>query len=82
MKAQLFTRVTNREILTWIQKVSGTAPLIMVVGGYNGTHPLNDVEVISTQGTNRCAKPIRPILAGEVCDHLPNIYIFLKKGQK
>ena len=81
MKAQLFTRITNREILTWIQKVSDTAPLIMVVGGFNGTHPVNDVEVITTKGTNRCAKPIRPILAGEVCDNLPNmdIIFFLKK---
>ena len=70
MKASIFTRITNREILNWIQDQSQSAPLLMVVGGYNGTTALNDVELISTQG-KKCVKPIRPI--GEVriyfCSH-------------
>ena len=67
MKASIFTRITNREILNWIQDQSQSAPLLMVVGGYNGTTALNDVELISTQG-KKCVKPIRPI--GEVKSYL------------
>ena len=67
MKASIFTRITNRELLLWIQDQSQSAPLLMVVGGYNGTTALNDVELISTQG-KKCVKPIRPI--GEVKSYL------------
>ena len=67
MKASIFTRITNREILNWIQDQSQSAPLLMVVGGYNGTTALNDVELISTQG-KKCVKPIRSI--GEVRSYL------------
>ena len=44
--ANFFTRVANREILTWIQEIAGTSPLLMVGGGNNGTNALNDVEVL------------------------------------
>ena len=67
MKASIFTRITNRELLLWIQDQSQSAPLLMVVGGYNGTTALNDVELISTQG-KKWVKPIRPI--GEVKSYL------------
>ena len=62
LKATIFTRVSNREILLWIQKVTDTSPLLMVVGGFNSEKGLiSDVEVISAKPSNVCSKFVRPI---------------------
>lgn len=64
LKATIYTRVTDREILTWIQKESDSFPLLMVVGGYNSNRPngiLNDVELITSKRNNVCSKHVRPI---------------------
>ena len=62
LRATIYTRVTNREILTWIQKESDSFPLLMVVGGYNKESLLlNDVELISSTPNNVCSKHVRPI---------------------
>ena len=46
----------------WIQKMTETSPLIMVVGGYNSKDKLlNDVELISSKDQNLCSKFVRPI---------------------
>ena len=58
----VFTRISNRDILYWIQQVTNTFPLVMVVGGYNTEKELlTDVELISGEANNVCSKNIRPI---------------------
>ena len=67
LEATIYVRITNREILNWIQKESNTSPLLMVVGGYNKDQKLlNDVELISSKKNNVCSKAVRPIF-GKVC---------------
>ena len=69
LEATLYTKVANREILTWIQKETDTTPLLLVYGGYNGTknafnNPdgiLNDVELISTTKPSLCSKRVQPV---------------------
>ncbi len=62
LKATIYTRVTNRDVLYWIQNVTDTFPILMVVGGYNEQEKLlNDVELISTRPGNLCSKHVRPI---------------------
>ena len=34
LKATIYTRVSNRKILNWIQEQTDTNPLVMVIGGY------------------------------------------------
>lgn len=55
--------MTNRRVLNWIQEVTDTTPLLMVVGGYsdlvsNGI--TNDIELISTRTNNLCTKFVKP----------------------
>ena len=58
----VFTRISNRDILYWIQQVTNTFPLVMVVGGYNTEKELlTDVELISGEANNVCSKNVRPI---------------------
>ena len=33
LKASIYARVSNREILTWIQQTTNTSPLVAVIGG-------------------------------------------------
>ena len=62
LRATIYTRLTNREVLLWVQKVTDTSPLLMVVGGYNSEKKLlNDVELVSTKPNNVCSKYVRPI---------------------
>ena len=54
----------NRKILTWIQRITETSPLLMVVGGYNfnATNGLiSDVELVSATAGNACSKRVRPL---------------------
>jgi secreted trypsin-like serine protease len=61
LKATIYARVSNREILTWIQKVTDTSPLVVVIGGYTSFEykkkklvpkveagPDNDIEILSS----------------------------------
>ena len=81
LKATIYTRVSNREILTWIQKITDTYPLVVVIGGYtrqifsrtkgltdrDEPGPDNDIEIISKN--NQCKKGIRPADDGQLlCD--------------
>merc|ERR1711935_145106 len=75
-------RVSNREILTWIQKETDTYPLVVVIGGYSTLEysrkkklqskvepgPDSDVEIISTD--RKCQKGIKAVNPGvkKVCD--------------
>ena len=34
LRATIYTRVSQRKVLHWIQKISGTQPVVMVVGGF------------------------------------------------
>ena len=60
-EATIFTRVSNRQILSWIQNTTDTSPLLMVVGGYsnkklnkvNGL--LRSVELITPTGNKFCS---------------------------
>ena len=69
LKASIFTRIADRRILTWIQKVTNTEPLLMVVGGYAENVPgapnnlLNYVEIIEPRYNprSRCSKSVSPI---------------------
>ena len=62
LRATIYTRVTNREVLLWIQKETDTLPLLMVVGGFNKDKKLlNDVELVSSTPNNVCSKAVRPI---------------------
>ena len=64
LEATLYTRISNRKILTWIQRITDTSPLLMVVGGYNfnATNGLiSDVELVSTKAGNACSKRVRPL---------------------
>ena len=67
LKAQIFVRVADRNVLRWIQEVTDTHPLLMVYGGYGKADRneqnkiLNSVEVISTNKNFVCQKHVRPI---------------------
>ena len=57
----ILTRVSNRQILSWIQKTTDTSPLLMVVGGYssesfnNVNGLLRSVELITPNGNRLCS---------------------------
>ena len=59
-EATIFTRVSNRQILSWIQKITDTSPLLMVVGGFNDKDLnkvnglLRSVELITPTGNRFC----------------------------
>eukprot|EP00094_Tigriopus_californicus_P006154 TCALIF_05926-PA protein Name:"Similar to snk Serine protease snake (Drosophila melanogaster)" AED:0.19 eAED:0.19 QI:0/0.83/0.71/0.85/0.66/0.71/7/188/824 len=64
LEAQIYTRLTNRQILTWIQRNTDTSPYLMVIGGYNENEfngLLRDVELISAEPNNLCTKRVRPL---------------------
>ncbi len=64
LEATLYTRITSRKILTWIQRLTDTSPLVMVAGGYNADAPnglLHDVELVSPTPGNLCSKRVRPL---------------------
>ena len=50
LNATILTRISHREILTWIQQVTDTTPLLMVVGGYSAQRN------ILLGGNNECIK--------------------------
>ena len=60
-EATIFTRVSNRQILSWIQETTDTSPLIMVVGGYNNRNKnkvnglLKSVELLTPSGSRFCS---------------------------
>ena len=60
-EATIFTRVSNRQILSWIQNTTDTSPLLMVVGGYSNKKPnkvnglLRSVELITPTGNKFCS---------------------------
>ena len=35
LRATIYTRVSQRKVLHWIQKITGTQPVVMVVGGFS-----------------------------------------------
>ena len=35
LRATIYTRVSQRKVLRWIQKISGTEPVVMVAGGFS-----------------------------------------------
>ena len=73
LKATIYTRVSNRQVLTWIQKVTETTPLIMVVGGFASFNtdrlgrvkqpkynkPTFDIELISQRNSKSCSKAVK-----------------------
>ena len=73
IKATIYTRVSNRQVLTWIQKVTETTPLIMVVGGFASFNtdrlgrvkqpkynkPTFDIELISQRNSKSCSKAVK-----------------------
>jgi hypothetical protein len=64
LKATIYTRVTDRRVLNWIQRNTETAPLLMVVGGFSSKKAngvINDIELISTKKSNLCSKHVKPI---------------------
>ena len=66
-KANVLTRVTDREILNWIQKHSNSAPILMVMGGHNKNQGyLNTVEIVSGQDNPPCANNAPDIDGGIV----------------
>ena len=66
-KATILTRVSNRQILSWIQKTTDTSPLLMVVGGYsselinNVNGLLRSVELITPNGNSLCSTGSRSV---------------------
>ena len=71
LKATIYARVSNREILTWIQQVTDTNPLVVVIGGFtlqtlkgkklitkSEPGPESNIEIISKD--RKCRKGIRP----------------------
>ena len=73
LKATIYTRVSNRQVLTWIQKVTETTPLIMVVGGFasfntdrlgrvkqpKSNKPTFEIELISQRNSKSCSKAVK-----------------------
>jgi hypothetical protein len=66
LKATIYTRVSNRKILNWIQEQTDTNPLVMVIGGYTEVKekrrklvpkafpgPTNSIEIISKSSSCR-----------------------------
>ena len=82
LKATIYARVSNREILTWIQDVTNTYPLVVVIGGFSKLEytrtkkikpkiepgPDNDIEIVSRD--RKCQKGIAPVNLGKkkLCD--------------
>ena len=67
LKATIYTRIGERNILSWIQKVTNTEPLIMVAGGYVGpqysaSNLTNKVELIGAKYDRQCSKAINTII--------------------
>ena len=66
-EATIFTRVSNRQILSWIQETTDTSPLIMVVGGYNNRNKnkvnglLKSVELLTPSGNPYCSTGSRSV---------------------
>ena len=66
-KATILTRVSNGQILSWIQKTTDTSPLLMVVGGYssklinNVNGLLRSVELITPNGNSLCSTGSRSV---------------------
>ena len=71
MKATIYTRVSNRKILNWIQEQTDTNPLVMVIGGYTEVEekkrklvprafpgPTNSIEIISKSSS--CRRGVSP----------------------
>ena len=48
LKATIYIRISNREILKWIQKTTDTSPLVMVMGGRSKEGLLDDIELINS----------------------------------
>ena len=46
-KASLFTRISDRQILSWIQEVTDTSPLLMVIGGDTAESLTNSIELLT-----------------------------------
>ena len=70
--ATIYARVSERKILTWIQKVTETSPLIMVIGGYASfklkklgktryptSGPTWDIELLSEKSNERIPRKMR-----------------------
>ena len=81
LKATIYARVSNREILPWIQDVTDTHPLVVVMGGFTTMEevkrrfqpkavpgPTSHVEIISKN--RKCQKGMRPVDLGikTICD--------------
>lgn len=66
LKATIFTRISERRILQWIQKVTETTPVLMVIGGYASSRrgkppgPTNDIEIINGKKDKFCSKAVKP----------------------
>ena len=66
-KATILTRLSNRQILSWIQKTTDTSPLLMVVGGYsskiinNVNGLLKSVELLTPSGSPYCSTGSRSV---------------------
>ena len=71
MKATIYTRVSNRKILNWIQEQTDTNPLVMVIGVYTEVEekrrklvprafpgPTNSIEIISKSSS--CRRGVSP----------------------
>ena len=78
-KSTIYARVSNHEILSWIQEVTNTEPLVAVIGGYTTQKyftfgfipkepgPDNRIEIISEN--RKCQKAIKRASAGrKSCD--------------
>ena len=55
-------------ILLSVQKVTETTPLLLVAGGYAGTKPTNDIELISGKNSRSCSKSVKPIFGRRFSD--------------
>ena len=76
LKATIYARVSNREILTWIQEVTDTHPLVVVIGGFTRLEeikrnkfqqrvepgPTTNIEIISKN--RKCQKGMAPVNLG------------------
>ena len=59
LRATIYTRIAERRILSWIQKVTNTEPLLMVVGGFNRDYCnklLVGVELIGNNYNRACSQ--------------------------
>ena len=62
----LLIRLTHPRVLNWIQNITNTYPIVMVIGGYTNNDPrypnglTNDIELLNSKNEELCSRTVKP----------------------